>query len=126
MDFFEIPPTEQPRDADEGDVRISEACNDSIGRMTVPDDEIMFDLPEQRMEEAPEAEESRSGKAAVRLHPPAFARVVQAFEKKIGTEFFYPAAEKRLTYGDAMVFQARQLRRVIEGEMVAYQPLLLK
>lgn len=125
-DFFEIPPPEQPRDDDEGDGRISEACNDRIGRMTVPDDEEMFDLPEQRMEEAPEAEESRSGKAAVRLHPPAFARVVQAFEKKIGTEFFYPAAEKRLTYGDAIVFQARQVRRVIEGEMAEYQPLLLK
>lgn len=125
-DFFEIPPPKQQQEDSDGDGRISEACNDRIGRMTVPDDEEMFDLPEQRMEEAPEAEESRAGKTAVRLHPPAFARVVQAFEKKIGTEFFYPAAEKRLTYGDAMVFQARQLRRVIEGEMAEYQPLLLK
>lgn len=62
----------------------------------------------------------------MRLHPPAFARLVQAFEKKITTEFYYPLAEKRLTYGDAMNFQARQFRRLIEGETAEYQPLLLK
>jgi CRISPR-associated protein Cas1 len=125
-DFFEIPPPEQPWEESDGDGTINDACNDRIGRMTVPDDEEMFDLPEQRLEETPEVEESRAGKAAVRLHPSAFSRVVQTFEKKIGTEFFYPPAEKRLTYSDAMVYQARQFRRVIEGESAEYQPLLLK
>ncbi len=125
-DFFTIQPPEQPREEGNEMGCIEDVCNDRIGQMTLPEDEEMFDLPEQRLEESPEAEESRGGKPAVRLHPPAFARVVQAFEKKIATEFYYPAAEKRLTYADAMVYQARQLRRVLEGEAADYQPLLLK
>lgn len=99
-DFYklELPELQTTDDTEE---LLASACMDRIGQMTSGEEEDVFDMPDQRMEETPEIEEARSGKPAVRLHPPAFARLVQAFEKKISTEFFYPLAEKRLTYGDA-------------------------
>jgi hypothetical protein len=42
------------------------------------------------------------------------------------TEFYHPLAGKKMNYAEAMIFQARHLRQVIEGEAVEYQPLLLK
>jgi len=41
-------------------------------------------------------------------------------------EFYHPLAETRMSYGQAMVFQAKLYRRVVEGEAAQYQPLLLK
>ena len=53
-------------------------------------------------------------------------KVIEAFEKKISTKFYHPLAGKDLTYEDAINFQARYYRRVIEGEVGEYVPLLLR
>jgi CRISPR-associated protein Cas1 len=84
-----------------------------------------FDLPEQRME--PSAAPPRpTGKLPVRLHPDAFERVIAAFEKKLTSEFYYPPAERKLSYADVIIYQAGHYRKVIEGEADVYQPLQLK
>jgi len=67
-----------------------------------------------------------TGKYPVKLHPDAFQRVIEAFEKKLTTEFFYPPAERSLTYAEAIIWQAGHYRKVIEGEAERYQPLSLK
>lgn len=109
------------------------ACHDLIGAVSGEDaqlhevaEEDLFDLPDQRLGENGGEAGARSGKGAVRLHSAAFKKVITAFEKKLQTEFFHSVAQKRMTYADALVFQARQLRQVIEGETETYLPLLLK
>ena len=122
-DFYQVEP---PRAAefDDSDDQITIACNDSIGRMSVVEEEDVFDMPEQPDEQ--DDQDTGTGKLAMRAYPPAFSRIVKAFEKKMTTEFYHPVAQKQMTYAEAMIFQARQLRRVIEGESAHYQPLLLK
>ena len=125
-DFYTVRPPEQPVAVDNGEVLLEAACRDGIGRMNIEEEDDIFDLPEQQVSDTPSDEEIHDGKVAVRLYQPAFSRVIKAFEKKITTQFYHPMAEKRMTYGEAMVFQARLFRRVIEGEAAHYQPLLLK
>jgi len=52
--------------------------------------------------------------------------VIDAFEKKLTASFYYPPVERKITYGDAIIYQAAHYRKVIEGEADVYQPLLLK
>ncbi len=125
-DFYTVPPLELPAEHDDEEKLIDVACLDSIGQMGVVEEDDIFDLPEQQLADVACPEEISDGKGAVRLYPPAFARVIKAFEKKITTEFYHPVADKRMTYGEAMVFQARLFRRVIEGDAAHYQPLLLR
>lgn len=100
---------------------------DPIGLITMVDGEAgNFDLPEQRMEEMPEASEQTTGKYPVKLQPDAFKRVIDAFEKKLTTTFFYPPSDRNLTYGDAIIFQAGHYRKVLERQVDVYQPILLK
>ncbi|MDI6688187.1 MAG: CRISPR-associated endonuclease Cas1 [Desulfobacterales bacterium] len=100
---------------------------DPIGLITADGSESGdFDLPEQRMEISQEAVAQPTGKYPVKLQPDAFKRVIDAFEKKLTTTFFYPPAERNLTYGDAIIFQAGYFRKVLEGEADVYQPILLK
>jgi CRISPR-associated protein Cas1 len=125
--FFEKP------DTTEGfhqtvEERITDVTLDPIGRISgTADDAECYDLPEQRIEEVEARQvEQPSGKFPVKLYPEAFQRVIEAFEKKLTTSFFYPPAERQLTYADAFFFQAGHCRKVIEGEAAVYQPLLLK
>lgn len=100
---------------------------DPIGLITTDSSESgNFDLPEQRMKEAPETSGQATGKYPVKLQPDAFKRVIDAFEKKLTTAFFYPPAERDLSYGDAIVFQAGYYRKVLEREVDVYQPIVLK
>ncbi|MDL1987965.1 MAG: CRISPR-associated endonuclease Cas1 [Deltaproteobacteria bacterium] len=100
---------------------------DPIGLITMVDGEAgNFDLPEQRMEETPDSAKQTTGKYPVKLQPDAFKRVIDAFEKKLTTTFFYPPSERNLTYGDAIIFQAGHYRKVLEGQVDVYQPILLK
>lgn len=62
-------------------------------------------------------------KEYLRFVPPAFQRVVKAFEQKLQSEFFHAGAERKMTYAEALSWQARHLRSVIEGEVSVYQPL---
>ncbi len=100
---------------------------DPIGLISLDNgDSNCFDLPEQRMETGPVQGEQVTGKYPVKLSPEAFKRVIDAFEKKLTTTFHYPLAGRQLSYGDAIIFQAGRFRKVIEGEVEVYQPLLLK
>jgi CRISPR-associated protein Cas1 len=112
----------QPEPGDPPDITM-----DPIGLISLNDgDSDCFDLPEQRMEAGPVPAEQVTGKYPVKLSPEAFKRVIDAFEKKLTTTFHYPPAARQLTYGDAIIFQAGRFRKVIEGEVDVYQPLLLK
>ena len=112
----------QPEPGDPPDITM-----DPIGLISLNDgDSDCFDLPEQRMEAVSVTAEHVTGKYPVKLSPEAFKRVIDAFEKKLTTTFYYPPAARQLTYGDAIIFQAGRFRKVIEGEVDVYQPLLLK
>jgi CRISPR-associated protein Cas1 len=101
---------------------VDRAANDPLGSPRMPDTQEFFDLPEQP-ETCPEQER---GAWPVLLKPEALRKVITAFEKKMGKDFHHPAAERYLTYAQAMEFQARQFRRAVEGEIERYQPLLLR
>jgi CRISP-associated protein Cas1 len=104
-----------------------DVTQDPIGMITGNEDEIKcFDIPEQRMEAQNEISEQHPGKYPVKLNSDSFGKVVESFEKKLTTTFFYPIAERHLSYSDAIIFQANLFRKVIEGEVDVYQPLLMK
>ncbi len=112
---------------------IERACHDPLGAVSGEDaaaveecESELFDVPDLRLAENSAEVGARSGKNAVRLRPAAFKKVINAFEKKLLTQFFHAGAQKRMTYADALVYQARLLRQVIEGESERYYPLLLK
>lgn len=125
-DFYEEQPREDMQTADVTGARVlPDVSADPIGRISFrAEDSAAFDIPEQRMEENVEARPA--GKYPVRLQPEAFRRVIDAFEKKLTTEFYYPPAERTLTYADALIYQAGHYRKVVEGEAKLYQPVLLK
>lgn len=108
--------------------QITDVTQDPIGRISgTANDSECFDLPDQRMEEEGTQQAARpTGKYPVKLHADGFQRVIEAFEKKLTTSFFYPPANRHLTYADALIFQAEHFRKVIEGEAAVYQPVLLK
>lgn len=102
------------------------ACRDPLGDVSdMEDSEELFDLPAQPVEREDEFAGRREA-GGVRLQPAAFKKVIAAFEKKMLTEFHHPLAGRRMTWSEAMVFQARQYRRLIEGEAAEYRPLLLR
>lgn len=70
------------------------------------------------------SEETSEEKYPLRLTRPAFRRLLQAFEKKMLSPCRHCSSEKEMTYGQALIRQARQLRRVIEGEENEYRPLV--
>ena len=110
-----------------GDTPVPDVSKDPIGLISLEGDESgNFDIPEQRMDDSPAPAEQVTGKYPVKLKADAFKRVIDAFEKKLTTSFHHPPAERQLTYGDAIIFQAGQYRKVIEGEADVYQPVLLK
>jgi len=125
-DFLEERPKENATDSEDLDtLPLPDVSADPIGRISFNiEDSTTFDIPEQRMGETIEARPS--SKYPVRLRPEAFKRVIEAFEKKLTTEFYYPPAEKTLTYADALIYQAGHYRKVIEGEAKVYLPVLLK
>jgi len=104
---------------------VEKILNDPVGRMSNCDAEGLFDIPSRQIVEDNHYGNA-SAKIRIRLTAEAFRKVLTVFEKKLATEFFHPLAEKRMSYGDALVYQVRQYRRVVEGELADYQPLLLK
>lgn len=124
-DDFETPAPEPAEDVEEREVGMERVLRDPIGLMSpeasVPD---LRDLPGDQMNASPV--EGSPGKRPLLLRKGAFAKVLTAFSKKMETEFFHPVAERHMTYADALVFQARQYRRLIEGEAGEYAPLMLR
>ena len=124
-DFYTLaPPPEVIHEP--GEDLIEQALSDRIGCMSLQGGDELFDLPEQKVDGDDRIEEERPALPAVQLHNDALGRVIKAFERKMGTEFYHPLAERKLTYSESMVFQARLYRKVVEGEAAEYHPLLLK
>lgn len=65
-------------------------------------------------------------KAPMFLTKSSLKRVLLAFSKKMETSFFHPLAQKELTYNQALVFQARELRKSIEDSSYPYIPIYLR
>lgn len=123
-DFHYYHPQMQDRETSSKEEAIERACSDPIGQVNMPEDTEFFDLPEQKGAEA--EDRSCDGKVPVRLTSEALRRVIQAFEKKMGTEFNHPVAERRLTYSETLVYQAGLYRQVIQGDSANYIPFVLK
>ena len=110
-----------------GDSMIPDVSSDPIGLINMKKiDSEHFDIPEQRMEDSQISSPKVTGKYPVKLNSNAFRQVLDAFEKKLTTRFFYPVANRELSYGDAIIYQADQYRKVIEEKVDIYQPVLLK
>ena len=127
-DFYEEKPqeTDTASDDDTPLIAMIDVSKDPIGWISGSAmDSVAFDIPEQRMNVDAIAARP-AGKYPVKLQREAFKRVIEAFEKKLTTEFYYPPAERTLTYTDALIYQAGHYRKVIEGEAKVYQPVLLK
>jgi len=106
---------------------LPDVSKDPIGMITMQDSNIeCFDMPEQRMETDQTLPRHQAGTYPVKLKNDAFGRVIEAFEKKMTTSFYYPPADTELTYTDAVFYQAKHYRKIIEGEIEQYQPILLK
>lgn len=86
----------------------------------------LFDVPPQRMEDAVSVQEDGRGKPGFFLKSEPFKKVIANFERKLTTEFFYEPYNRKITYEEAIIAQAGQYRRLIEGDINEYQPLLLK
>ncbi len=128
QDFVVVPPAPPPQTADDGQPH-PDVTADPYGLMTrVDDDPGLFDVPNQRMADTPEQadQEDGRGKPAVKLVPEAFARVVENFERKLATEFHYAQEGRSITYNEALTAQALMFRKLAEGALDTYQPLLLK
>jgi CRISPR-associated protein Cas1 len=125
-DDFYVEKPEENAGFDVGNLPIPDVTKDPIGLISgISADTDTFDLPEQRIDSGP-PESTGGGKYPVKLSDEAFRRVIEAFEKKLTTEFYYPPAERIITYGEALIHQAGHFRKVIEGEAEVYLPLLLK
>lgn len=125
-DDFESPVPEATEDIPEDNNGMESVLHDPIGLMspenTVPD---VSDLPHEQMD-TPPPESPRPGMQPVLLCKRSFKKVLVAFSQKMETEFFHPVARRQMSYSDALVFQARSYRRLVEGEIEEYSPLMLR
>lgn len=124
-DDFESPAPEAPDEEALGSTPEAAALRDPLGAMSpLPAEPDVSDLAGEQTDAVPP--DHRPGKRPVLLRKEAFRRVLILFAKKMETEFHHPTAQRQMTYNEALVFQSRQYRRVLEGEMDSYQPLLLR
>lgn len=124
-DFEEVPREPEP-EAEDGDQ--ADVTRDPYGLIHNLDSEDQFDLPPQRLDDNPHEvlSEGATGLPAIRLKPKAFARVLENFERKMTTEFHYLPEDRKITLNEALVAQAGQYRKLIEGSIQEYKPLQLR
>lgn len=126
-DFYMSVPADNPENQNSEETPLADVTKDPIGLISSDDVAFgQFDLPEQRMEEKAASPEQVTGKYPVMIHADAMKRVIDAFEKKLTTSFFYSPAERQLSYGEALIYQAGHYRKLLEGAAEMYQPVLLK
>ena len=106
--------------------RPEQVCEDPLGKLSENNDDQFFDAPEQRIQEDGSPEHPADGKRPCRLTTDARKRVISAFEEKLDSEIQHPLAERTLTYAEALVFQARLMREVVEGSRQHYISLQMK
>jgi len=125
-DFQAVAPAEpkEPAVKQEG---MADVAADPIGWISTPDiSSEIFDLPEQAVEASAVCAEAGEGKLPIVLVPDAMGKVIDAFERKLETKFFYGPGQREITYAQALIEQALQYRKVVDGEISDYQPLLLR
>jgi len=122
---FETPEPEPDEKIEDNENLLASVLHDPIGLMS-PEVSMsdIRDLPGEQMGASPV--EGAPGRRPLLLRKGAFTKVLTAFSRKMETEIFHPAAERHMTYADALVFQARQYRRMVEGEVGEYSPLMLR
>ncbi|PIE64698.1 MAG: CRISPR-associated endonuclease Cas1 [Desulfobacterales bacterium] len=91
-----------------------------------PENEF-FDVPVQQVEEVfTIPSEGVAGRFPVQLKPEAMKKVIVQWERKLATVFLYEPEERKISWSEAIVCQARRYRRYVEGSLNRYQPLLLR
>lgn len=127
LEDFDIRPPDTSETVPENEEPDPDVTKDLFGLMQSQENDTQFDVPEQRMADTVhDATQQRDGHLPVRLKQEPFRKVVTQFERKLTTEFIYPPQERKITYADALIAQAGQYRKLVEGSLDVYQPLLLK
>lgn len=124
-DDFEMPASEAAPEARGPDAAESAVIADPIGAMTPLNTSPVTCDPPAGPEETPPSGPA-APKRPVTLCKEAFKRVLSLFARKMETEFHHPVLGRQMSYSDALVVQARQYRRLVEGDTDAYQPLMLR
>lgn len=75
---------------------------------------------------APEDFQINADNQGVTLERAGLRKFMQQYSARLQTEVFHPLAGKPLSYQKCLEVQARQLRRVIEGELETYPGFLAK
>lgn len=102
---------------------LEKAVNDPLGAMSeLPALAEVSDLAGEQWQELG----TEQGKRPILLRPTSLKRVLTAFSKKMETEFLHPLAQRMMTYNQALVFQAKELRHAIEDQSYPYIPLTLR
>lgn len=104
---------------------LEQAVNDSLGVMSLQNMADLSAISDIAGEQIPSTERPL-GKLPVLLTRDAFKRVITGFAKKLDSKFYHPIEDKELSYYEAIVAQAKQYRRLVEGEKEHYQALLLR
>ena len=124
-DDFESPSQDHENDDVQENCKEDAVLSDPLGAMSdIAAESDVSVLAGGQTEDAPV--DHTPGKLPMLLKHESFKKVLTIFAKKMETEFHHPAAERQMTYNDALVFQARQYRRLVEGEAESYSPLLLR
>ena len=87
-------------------------------------DSVVLNLVNREMVRAADFEAEAEG--GVYLKPKAMKRFFRQYNARINTEVVHPLAGRRLTYQKCFEVQARQLRKLIQGEVETYTPFLTK
>lgn len=127
--FIQVRPDEDTEKGEEQDkdLEMDKVINDKFGLMMAGDSSEFFDVAPQRFsEDGIDINRDGKGKLPVRLTKDALKKVIQAFEKKLQTEFYYEPLDRKITYEKAIFEQAKHYRKVVEQEIKTYIPLVLK
>lgn len=115
------PEDESPTHFDE----LDEVLKHPLGLMSA--DSAQPDISDLEGEQVPNSHlDLGPSKRPLLLRKSPFKTVIAAFAKKMETQFFHPTANRNMSYTEAMNFQARQYRRLVEGEIDEYNPLTLR
>lgn len=66
------------------------------------------------------------GERGILLTKAGLRKVLEQLERKLDTSFYYVPLEKNITYRDLFFEQAKQFKRVVNGEESQYKPLTQK
>ncbi len=123
-DFYLYKPTKEP---DSRDTREEpDILKDPLAQMETtphPRDAISEDSLDDQQEEIDWKKEKVY---PVRLKEEALKKLLQQFERKLKTRFYYEPLGRSIDYHKAIHEQARQYAKFIKGEIAEYKPLQMK